>query len=158
VFRRVAVAFSVLIGSYVAVSLVIAGVKLAAKGAAPVLFGQSVSSDRSYPDGPVVVAGAFVVSFGLLVGWTVLRAQQGNRSMQILGATCLLLLAAGMVLNATQDADQARCVTDTYLETSRCVSRSWAIARQVLATAFPTALAGLGFLAIRPSSATPQIT
>lgn len=153
--RRVIVAFSILVGSFIAVTLVVAGVELAAKATAPVLFGQSMSSDRSYPDGPVILAGVFVVSFGLLSGWTVLRAQQGNRSMQILAATGLLLLAAGMAVSATQDANHAQCVIDTYLETKRCVSRSWAITRQILATAVPTALAGLGFLTMRPNSATP---
>ncbi len=46
------------------------------------------------------------------------------------------------------NADQTRCVTDTYLETEHCVGNAWATARQMLTTSLPTALAALGLLSI----------
>lgn len=154
--RRAVAAASVLVASFLAVLVAVAGMKVIAAATAPVFFGQSFSGDQTYPDGTKALAGAFVVVFGMVLAGAVLGAQRRSRPHQLVGAACLLLLALGMAANAQQHADQTRCVTDTYLETEHCVGHAWAAARQMLTTSLPTALAALGLLSIRaiPRSST----
>lgn len=153
--RRTFAAMSVLVASFVAVLIVLAGAKVIATATAPVFFGRTPSADRSYPDGTMAIAGTLVVATGVALGWTVLRAQQGSKPHQVFGAAVLLLLALGMASNAGQRTDETRCVTDTYLDTEHCVGRTWGFARQLLSTSVPTTLAAVGLLSIGASRASP---
>lgn len=154
--RRTFAAVSVLVASFMAVLMVLAGAKVIAAATAPVFFGQTRSADRSYPDGTLAIAGTLVIVTGVALGWTVLRAQRGSRPHQIFGAVVLLLLALGMAANAGQKTDETRCVTDTYLDTEHCVGHTWGFARQLLSSSLPTTLAAVGLLSIGGSRACPN--
>lgn len=151
--RRTFSAVSVLVASFMAVLIVLAGAKVIAAATAPVFFGQAPSADRSYPDGTMAIGGMLVIATGVALGWAGLRAQRGSRAHQVFGAVVLLLLALGMASNARQKTDETRCVTDTYLESEHCVGSTWSFARQLLGSSLPTTLAAIGLLSIGGSRA-----